>query len=356
MITHFSNKRIASILGVLPEKDSLFDEEIGNYSFPEKQTMRLKKVMGFEKHSLSKPSTTVSDLGLFGIRHMLENKWILKEEIGAIVVVSLCPDHYVPHISSIIHGELKLSSDVMCMDIPQGCCGFLYGLFQSFMILEHLESKKVLLVNGDVLSHIVSHRDRNDFPLIGDAASITVIENDKDGDDIYFEMHSDGSQREALKVPAGCFRMPANDKTAVMIDQGDGNCRSLNNLHMDGAAIFNFVQTMVPDMIIQALKNNNFLVDDIDRFFFHQPNKFMLRKLAERIGIPEDKIPMNLVENYGNPSGCSIPLVMALNAQEDLKQGVLRCCLSAFGSGLAWGTIIMYIGELDNIDIVRSDL
>lgn len=356
MITHFKNKRISSILGVVPENDYFFEDEINNYSFPAKQTLRLKKVMGFEKHSLSKPSTTVSDLGLFGIRHMLEEKWLAKEDIGAVVAVSLCPDHYVPHISSIIHGELGLSSDVMCMDIPQGCCGFLYGLFQSFMLLDHLKDKKVILVNGDVLSHIVSKRDRNDFPLIGDAATVTVIENCDDADEIYYEMNYDGSQRDALKVPAGCFRMPSTDKTAEMIDLGDGNFRSLNNLHMDGTAIYNFVQTMVPEMISGVLERNNITVDNIDYFFFHQPNKFMLQKLAEKIRIPEEKIPMNLVENFGNPSGSSIPLLIALNAKDDLLVNKRKCCLSAFGSGLSWGTIILNIGKLSNIDLIRSDL
>ncbi len=356
MITHFSNKRIASILGVLPETDSLFDDEVDNYSFPAKQTMRLKKVMGFEKHSLTKPGTTVSDMALYGIRYMLENEWIVKADIGAVIAVSLCPDHFVPHISSIIHGELGLSSDVFCMDIPQGCCGYLMGLFQSFMLLEHLEDKKVLLINGDVLSHIVSHRDRNDFPLIGDATTITVVESSGEENDIYFEMNSDGSQREALIVPAGGFRMPSSEDTAQMRDLGDGNYRSLNNLHMDGTAIFNFVQTKVPEMITDALNRCSYQIEDIDHYFFHQPNKFMLKKLAERIGIPEDRIPMNLVENYGNPSGCSIPLVMALNAVDELKREKHRCCLSAFGSGLAWGTIIMEIGKLDNIELIRSNL
>ena len=356
MITRFSNKRIASILGVLPENDSLFDDEVDNYSFPAKQTMRLKKVMGFEKHSLSKPGTTVSDLALYGINHMLDNNWIKKDDIGAVIVVSLCPDHFVPHISNIIHGELGLSSDVFCMDIPQGCCGYLMGLFQSFMLIDHMTDKKVLLVNGDVLSHIVSHRDRNDFPLIGDAATITVVERSEEENDIYFELNSDGTQREALIVPAGGFRMPANDETSEMKDQGDGNYRSLNNLHMDGTAIFNFVQTKVPEMIKSALARNALSVDDIDYYFFHQPNRFMLIKLAERIGIPEDKIPVNLVENYGNPSGCSIPLVMALNASEALMRDTYRCCLSAFGSGLAWGSMIMKIGRLNNIAIIRSNL
>ena len=95
-----------------------------------------------------KMSTTI-------LKHMNKAKkqgWIQKEEIGAIIVVSLCPDHFVPQNSNIIQGALQLDSDVICMDIPQGCCGFVLGLSQAFMLLEHLNGKKVVLVNGDVLS------------------------------------------------------------------------------------------------------------------------------------------------------------------------------------------------------------
>ena len=108
MITSFSGKRISSILGVLPENDYFFDDEVDNYNFPAKQTLRLKKIMGYEKHSIAKDGTTVSDLAIYGLDHMLKNKWIDADEIGAVIVVSLCPDHFVPHISSIIHGHFGL--------------------------------------------------------------------------------------------------------------------------------------------------------------------------------------------------------------------------------------------------------
>ncbi|MBR6209608.1 MAG: hypothetical protein IKQ81_00485 [Clostridiales bacterium] len=356
MITHFKGKKISSILGVLPENDYYFDDEVTNYSFPVKQTLRLKKVMGYEKHSLVKEGTTVSDLAIFGIEHILKNNWISKEEIGAVIVVSLCPDNFVPHISSIIHGHFNLGNDVLCLDIPQGCCGYLVGLMESFMLLDHLSGKKVVLVNGDILSRKVSHYDRNDFPLIGDGATVSIIENSDLNDHIYFELNYDGSRRDALIIPAGGFRMPSSSETAVLHDLDDGNKRSLDNMKMDGTAIFNFVQNEVPVMINRIFKDNALDINSIDYFFFHQPNRFLLQKLAEKLGVGEDKLPMNLVEKHGNPSGCSIPLVILLNAPEDIYQKEYDCCLSAFGSGLAWGTILMRIGRMDNLELIRSDL
>lgn len=354
MVTEFKGKQITAMLGVLPETIGYFDDEVNNYSFPVKQTMRLKKVMGYNRHRLAKDLSTVSDFGVYGLQYMLDNGWICKEEIGAIVVVTLCPDHFVPHISNLIQAKCGLDTDIICMDISQGCCGFLLGLMQSFMLLEHME-KKVVLVNGDVLSHKISKRDRNDFPLIGDAATITVVENGGE-DTIYYEMHNDGSRGEALIIPAGGFRLPSSAETAEMIDQGDGNYRALDHMHMDGSGVFNFVQAEVPPLLESAFERTGKTVDDVDWFFFHQPNKFMLQKLAEKAKIPMEKIPMNLVENFGNPSGASIPLTAIYNCKEELLSKQNRTCLSAFGSGLAWGVLFMKIGSLEHCELIESNL
>ncbi len=356
MQTIFREKKISSILGILPETVGYFDDEVGNYSFPAKQTMRLKKVMGFEKHRLSKTGTTVFDFASYGLRYMFQKEWIDKREIGAILVVTLCPDYFVPHISTMLQGEFGLASDVLCLDIAQGCCGFLIGLMEAYLLLEHRKDKKIILVNGDVLSHKISKMDRNDFPLIGDAATITVIEQDAKAGDIYYEMHMDGSRGDALKIPAGAFRMPSTPETAKMIEQGDGNVRSLDHMHMDGSGVFSFVQTEVPPLLVHMLEETGESADSIDYFLFHQPNRFMLQKLAEKAKIPEEKLPMNLVETYGNPSGASIPLTAALNLREKLLADKYRCCFSAFGSGLAWGGMILDFGRLEYCEIIESNL
>lgn len=354
MIARFKGKRISSMLGILPETIGYFDDEVDNYSFPPKQTMRLKKVMGYNQHRLAKETSAVSDFAVYGLKYMLEQEWINKDDIGAIVTVTLCPDHFVPHISNIVQAKCDISTDVVCFDIAQGCCGFLVGLMQSFMLLEHLD-KKVVLINGDVVSHKVSKRDRNDFPLIGDGCTLTVIENGG-GDEIYYEMHTDGKRGDALKIPAGGFKMPSTTDTAAMVDQGDGNFRSLDNIYMDGSGVFNFVQTEVPPMLQDAFERTGKDVDYFDWFLFHQPNRFMLQKLAEKAELPIDKLPMNLVENFGNPSGASIPLTAIFNCKEELLNKKNKCCLSAFGSGLAWGVVFMTIGELKHCEMIESDL
>lgn len=357
MITTFEGKRISSMLAVLPQTVVKFDDEVDNYDFPPRQTMRLKRVMGYEQHRLAKETSTVSDFAACGLAYMLDRAWIRKDEIGALIVVTLCPDHFVPHVSNIVQAECDLSDDVICLDIAQGCCGFLVGLMQSFMMLEHLdEGKKVVLVNGDVLSHKVSKRDRNDFPLIGDATTITVVENNATASPIYYEMHMDGSRGHVLKIPAGGFRMPSTPQTAEMTDQGDGNYRCLDNMHMDGSEVFNFVQQEVPPLLARALATAGESIDSFDWFLFHQPNKFMLQKLAEKAGIPKQKLPMDTVETFGNPSGSSIPLTAIHSIREQMMGETLHCCLSAFGSGLAWGVMFMDLGKLEHCETIVSDL
>lgn len=357
MKTIFKGKRISGILGILPEEISYFDDEVNNYNFPSKQTLRLKKVMGFDKHRLAKEPSTASQFCVAGLNYLLDNNLIKKNDIGAVVVVTLSPDYFVPHISNIVHGECNLDEEVLCMDVSQGCCGFLIGLIQSFMLLNTFtDDKKVLLFNTDVLSHKVSNSDRNEFPLIGDATTVTIVENDFDNaKDIYANIKTNGKDRNALIIPAGGFAVPSTIYTAKMKEVENGNFRSLDNLAMNGADIFNFVLGNVPSLMVSALKDCGIDKEQIDYYLFHQPNRFMLEKLAEELQIPYDRMFMNVVENFGNPSGASIPINIAFNMKQNVKKENL-CCLSAFGSGLTWGVMIMQIGNMDFCELIESNL
>lgn len=356
MQTIFYGKRVSAILGILPEKLGLFDDEVENYSFPAKQTMRLKKIMGFQAHRLSKETTTVSDFAVTGLNYMFGNGWLEKNEIGAVVVVTLCPDHFLPHISNIIQGECDLPHDVVCLDIAQGCCGYIVGLMESFMLLEHMENKKVVLVNGDVLMHRISRKDRNEYPVMGDAAAISIIENTGDGRPVYLDLMMDGKRRDCLKIPAGGFRMPSTPETAKMEDSGDGNIRALDHMYMDGTEVLNFVMREVPPSVAGLYTRAGREMADTDYFLFHQPNRFILEKLAQKMELDKAKMPMDLVEKTGNPSGASIPLLTALDFGKDFVENKYQCCLSGFGSGLAFGAALMEFGGFDHCEVIETQL
>lgn len=351
----FHKKKISGIFCVLPQTESSFADEVDQYTFPPKQTLRLQKIMGYNKHRIVRKSTSALDLCSSGIEKLLNDGRVNKDDIGAIVVVTITPDHFVPHVSNQIQGRFGFGKDVICIDVLQGCNGFLLGLLQSFMLLEHISGKKVMLVNTDVLSKKVSRQDRNSFPIIGDCAAITILENDEQHADTYFDFHANGSDGNALLIPAGGSRLECNEETARMRDSGDGNIRCLNNLVMDGTAVFQYVMNSVPELIDEIFDYAAISKSDIDWFLFHQPNKFMLQKLADRCGIPRAKMFMNIVENFGNPSGSSIPLVTAYNIGDMLCGGKYKCCLSAFGGGLNSGALIGEIGEMDFCETYISD-
>lgn len=358
MKTVFHDKRITGLLSVLPASSVAFEDEVGNYNFPPKQTLRLQKVMDFKRHSVVKETTAASDLAAAGLNRLFEAGWLRREEIGALVVGCSYPDHFIPPVSSILHGKFALPESVFCVDVSQGCGGFLMALTESFLLLDHLEpGKKAVAIATDVLSKRVSKKDRNSYPLAGDAAGIAVVENRPGAGDVPAVIYNNGGLGQALIIPAGGSRMPGTPETAKLEDRdGDGNLRALDNLTMQGADVFNFMQTNVPPLIEETLAYAGLTKDQIDWYLFHQPNRFMLRKLAEKLKIPYEKLPMNVVEEFGNSSGACIPVCATYNLAEELKAPEEKtCCLSAFGSGLMWGAMVMKLGGLDFCEMLVSD-
>lgn len=349
----FKGKRITGMLGILPENEYDYDEETKEFSTP--QTRRLKKIMGFGKRRAAKAGTTVTDFCLYGMYYLLEQGYLKKEEIGAIIVVSLTPDYFVPHMSNIIQGEMGLSTDIICMDIAQGCAGHLLGLMQAYMLLDYIGSKKAVVFTGDVLCRKSKDTKLTGPSFGGDAASITIVENDLSAEDVYMRFCMDGGRRDALVIPAGGYKIPRTPETEIPRDIGDGTMRPMTDMWMHGSKVFNFVQKEVPPMVEEILTDSGLTKDDIDYYLFHQPNKFMLQKLAERMKVPYEKVPMNIVENFGNSSGSCVPINIVFNLGKELVKQEYLCCLSGFGSGLAWGTAILKLGKLDFCEMLVSD-
>ncbi|WP_080780310.1 3-oxoacyl-ACP synthase III family protein [Chryseobacterium phocaeense] len=342
-----SNKKISGILSILPANTVKFEDEMHHYSFSEAKSLKLKMAMGFNtKHIVESEDITGYDLIVKGLEYLMDNGLLNKEEIDAVLFVSQTPEYIMPPTSNLIHQYLDLSEHVFCLDINQGCAGFIVGLQQAFMLLDNPEINKVLLCNADVLSPKVSKFDRNSNPLIGDAASVTIVEREV-GSHIYGEILMDGKGAMALNIPAGGARNPITPETGELYEDSFGNRRSKNHLVMQGDNVFNFVLTNVPEQISRILKEAGKTPDDIDYYLFHQPNKFMLQKLADKIGVPRDKLPSNVVENFGNSSGVTIPVATTFNLGEKLENETIQVCFSGFGVGLTWGTLVMNLGNMN---------
>jgi 3-oxoacyl-[acyl-carrier-protein] synthase-3 len=133
---------------------------------------------------------------------------------------------------------------------------------------------------------------------------------------------------------------------------GDSNLRAKDHLRMDGSAVFNFVQVEVPPMIESLLASAGATMDDVDWFLFHQPNRFMLEKLADKMKVPYAKMPMNVVEHFGNSSGVTIPIAIAFNLGTRLQTETFRVCLAGFGVGLTWSSMLMPLGDLKFCELI----
>jgi len=220
-------------------------------------------------------------------------------------------------------------------------------LFQAFSFLDQEEINKVVLLNADVISRKVSKKDRNSYPLIGDAAAVTIIEKDNSKDNkIIGNVKMDGTGYDAIIIPAGGLKIPYSNETSIEKVDSDGNARSLNDMNMDGKAIFDFVQKEVPPMIDDLLREAGTTKNKVDYFMFHQPNKFMLERLADKMDINYDKMPNNIVGKFGNSNGVTIPVDLTYNLGDKLMNNSYNICLAGFGVGLVWSSMLLKMGSL----------
>ena len=349
----FKNKRISGILALLPKHEFLFDDEVGNYNFPEKKTMLLKKVMGYNKHRMFNEDVCVSELCAYLLDQVFASGQLSRTELDAVIVVTQSPDYFMPGTACVVHGLAGLRRDTLCLDVNQGCAGFLVGLMEAFMLLDQ-GLNKVALFNADILSRKVSKKDRNSYPLIGDAAALTIVEQGNT-DDIPFSIYFDGTRSMALNIPAGGFKRISDVETATLYADEEGNERALDHLCMDGTGVFNFVMTEVPPMIDHLLETGGVEKAGIDAYLFHQPNRFMLQKLADMCGIERGKMFSNIVENFGNSSGVTVPLGIAHNLGAVLEREMRHVCLAGFGVGLTWSGCLIKIGMMDFCEIIEYE-
>jgi len=350
----FRNKRIASIVTIMPPKEVFFKDEMQNFSFTESQNLRLARVMGFNKRRICQPGDTISDYATCGIRELLSKGALDVKDVGAIVVVTTTPDHFIPAISNIVQGQFDFSTDTICMDISQGCSGYVVGLQQAFMLLDIMENdKKVLLITGDFLSQRVAVRDRGSRPITGDAVSVSVIENGGKSN-VYLYIKNDGANCFAVYIPAGGNRMPSAPETAIEEIDMYGNYRSKNQLVMNGDLVFNFIINEVPSMMEDLLQYAEISKDEIEYFMCHQSSKFTLQKLADRLEISQKRLPYNVIENFGNSSSASIPVAITFNLSDLLTDGQThKIMITGFGIGLTWGSIILDMGDMKFCEMIN---
>lgn len=346
MLTSFKNKKISAVYSVLPTHEVDFMDEAANYSFSEVQMKKLKRVMGFGTRRVALEGETVGDYAIYGIKQMLQDGVFTESEIGAIIVTTTSPDHFIPPISNIVQGKFDFDEDVVCIDISQGCCGYTVGLTYSFMTLEAMRDKKVLLIAGDMLSFKVSTRDRASRPIGGDGVTISVIENTNEENTVWCSLKNDGKDAFAVYIPAGGTRMPITPETTKEEEDEFGNWRGKQHLVMQGDLVFNIIINMTPVMIEELLSKSGDKIEDIDYFVCHQSSSFTLKKLAQRLEVSTDRLFNDIVPKYGNSSSATIPVTLCEHHKEMFADGKSKKVMfAAFGTGMSLGAVLMDMKE-----------
>jgi len=311
---------------------------------------KIIKTTGIDSIRIANNNTTTSDLCYIAAESLFSDNHIDRSLIDGLIFVSQTGDYRLPQTSHILQHRLNLPTNTLCLDLPIGCTGYIYGIYQASLMLQSKSCKKVLLLAGDTTSKLINNEDKSLKMVFGDGASATLIE--EGNDDICCIIHSDGSNFEHLIIPNGGCRNKQQVPITELISDKDGNKRTLNDLYMDGMGIFNFAISKIPPLINEILQYNENDDEDIDAYILHQANKFMIDYLRKKTKILNDKLPL-MVNGFGNTGANSIPLVLTelfSNNNDNLK----RVLLCGFGVGLSWGAIICDLSKTKILKTIEN--
>jgi 3-oxoacyl-[acyl-carrier-protein] synthase-3 len=244
--------------------------------------------------------------------------------IDLIVVATVTPDMMFPTSSALLADSLGMP-DAAAYDLLAGCTGFMYALAQAYGMVASGLSQRALVVGGDVLSKILDWHDRSTLVLFGDGAGAVVLEPVDEGGFLGFELGADGGGGKNLWLPGSGSRYFENGDKLVK---------------MNGREVFKFATRVMVSSAEKVLAACDLSVDDVDVYVPHQANKRIIDHAAKKLGIPEEKVVVN-VDRYGNTSSGSIPLALADAADDGrLREGEL-VLMTGMGAGLTWGSALI---------------
>jgi 3-oxoacyl-[acyl-carrier-protein] synthase-3 len=257
---------------------------------------------------------------------------ITPQDIGFIVVGTTTPDTIFPSTACVLQEKIG-ATGAWGFDLGAACSGFTYALTTAYQMVATGSTDHALAVGADTMSSIIDYKDRTTCVLFGDGAGAVVVSPAADDEPaiIDFVHEIDGSGGPALCMPAGGSRMPASHET---VD------KRLHFVKQDGAAVFKFAVRKTEEISKRVLERNGIAPNEVDLFVSHQANRRIITAAAERLGLPEDKVIINL-ERFGNTTAGTIPLALA-DAVKDgrLKRGDL-VLLASVGAGFTVGSVLL---------------
>ena len=197
--------------------------------------------------------------------------------------------------------------------------------------------KRVLLCCGEGIQ-AYSPQDKSTYPLFGSAGTCTALEFDEAASDINFHLATDGSGWDAIYIPDGGYRNPCDANSTTIEEFEGGVRRARTNVALDGMSVFSFGISKPPKSIKALCEHFAVSIDGIDYLLLHQANLFLNAKVAKKVGVPDEKAPHN-IEEFGNSSSATLPLLMVTRLKERFAETPLKCIGCAFGVGLSWGSV-----------------
>jgi 3-oxoacyl-[acyl-carrier-protein] synthase-3 len=310
--------------------------------FDPKQLNSIVKMSGIVERRVAPPGITASDLAFVAARRLMENRGLAPTDIDLLVFVSQTGDHQIPATACLLHGRLGFGPKCGAFDINLGCSGYPYSLAVADGLIRSGVAKKAMILNADVLTHVIHPRDRGLVPLHGDGAVATLLESVADSSCglVGVSLGTDGTGAQHLMIPASGARRPRSEETRREITDASGSVRTDEHLTMNGPAIFHFSVYKVPEVIREALTRFQIGVEQLDLVILHQANKTMLELIYKSLGIPVNK-RFYFMEMVGNMSGASTPMALAEAVRQGrVKPGTLTL-LASFGVGLSWGVVLI---------------
>ena len=263
---------------------------------------------------------------------ILEAKNIDPLEIDMVIVATVTPDMLITPTAAHVATELG-AYNAFGYDLNAACSGFLYGMSVASSYIESKRYKKIILIGADTMSSIVDYSDRNTCIIFGDGAGAALFEPNHKGNGMQDELlRSNGIGREFLGIKAGGSLMPTTAQTVK---------DKKHFLFQDGKSVFKYAVSNMADAAYEIMQRNNLSNNDVNYLVPHQANKRIIDAAANRMGIKESKVLMN-IERYGNTTAATIPLILS-DYEQKFKKGD-NIIFATFGGGFTWGASFLKWG------------
>lgn len=308
-----------------------------------------------ERHYVERYKENTTTMAVQASKIAIERAGITPDDVDFIIFATLSPDYFFPGCGVLLQRELGIKNNCAALDIRNQCSGFVYGLSIADQFIKTGMYKNILLVGSETHSAGLdfSTRGRNVSVIFGDGAGAVVLQpTEKENQGILStHLHSEGLHAEKLAflhlgAHSGVFTGDTSDfgssgewgslfVTSEMVENGTAFP------NMDGPFVFKNAVRRFPEVIMEALQQNNKQVSDINMLIPHQANLRIAQFVQEKMGLRDDQV-YNNIQKYGNTTAASVPIALC-EAWEagKIKEGDL-VCLAAFGSGFTWGSALIY--------------